>query len=74
MTILIAYLPTPQDAAALDAGFAQARLTSEHVVIVNSPRRGSLVDTGVTTRQGGSTGWGSVRGGPVWGRGRRGRG
>lgn len=45
MTILIAYLPTPQGEAALDAGLAQARLTGEDVVIVNSPKRGSLVDT-----------------------------
>ncbi len=45
MTILIAYLPTPQGEAALDAGLAQARLAGDDVVIVNSPKRGSLVDT-----------------------------
>lgn len=41
MTILIAYLPTPEGAAALTVGFAEARLRGESVVVLNSPVRGS---------------------------------
>lgn len=44
MTILIGYLPTPEGEAALEAGLAEARLRGDGVVVVNSPRRGSLVD------------------------------
>ena len=45
MTIVIGYVPTPPGEAALDAGLAEAARSGEEVVILNSPRRGSTVDT-----------------------------
>lgn len=44
MTILIGYVPTPAGEAALTAGLAEAARSGEEAVIVNSPRRGSVVD------------------------------
>ena len=45
MTIVIGYVPTPVGDAALDAGLAEAAVHGEDVVILNSPRRRSTVDT-----------------------------
>jgi nucleotide-binding universal stress UspA family protein len=45
MTVLIGYVPTPVGEAALAAGLAEAAVRGEDVVILNSPRRGSTVDT-----------------------------
>jgi nucleotide-binding universal stress UspA family protein len=45
MTVLIGYVPTPIGEAALAAGLAEAAVRGEDVVILNSPRRGSTVDT-----------------------------
>lgn len=44
MTILIGYVPTPRGEAALAAGLEEAVARSEEVVLLNSPRRGQLVD------------------------------
>ena len=44
MTIVIGYVPSPVGEAALDAGFAEAAVHGEDVVILNSPRRGATVD------------------------------
>jgi nucleotide-binding universal stress UspA family protein len=44
MTIVIGYVPTPVGEAALQAGIAEAAVHGDHVVILNSPRRGSTVD------------------------------
>lgn len=45
MTVLIGYVPTPVGEAALAAGLAEAAARGEDVVILNSPRKGSTVDT-----------------------------
>lgn len=45
MTVLIGYVPTPVGEAALAAGIAEAAAHGEDAVILNSPRRGSTVDT-----------------------------
>lgn len=45
MTVLIGYVPTPVGEAALAAGIAEAAAHGDDVVILNSPRRGSTVDT-----------------------------
>lgn len=47
MTILIGYVPTPEGEAALEAGLAEAAALGQPAVIVNSPRKGSLVDAEV---------------------------
>ncbi len=44
MTILIGYTPTPQGEAAFDQGLEQAVAAGEDVVVLNSPRRGTMVD------------------------------
>lgn len=44
MTVLIGYVPTPLGEAALAAGLAEAAHHGEDVVLLNSPRRGQLVD------------------------------
>lgn len=44
MTILIGYVPTPVGDAAFDAALAEAAVRGDDVVVLNSPRRGSLVD------------------------------
>jgi nucleotide-binding universal stress UspA family protein len=44
MTILIGYVPTPSGEAAAVAGITEAAAHGEDVVILNSPRRGSIVD------------------------------
>ena len=44
MTVLIGYVPTPIGEAALTHGLAEAAVRGEDVVILNSPRRGSIVD------------------------------
>jgi nucleotide-binding universal stress UspA family protein len=45
MTVLIGYVPTPVGEAALAAGLAEAAAHGEDAVILNSPRRGSTVDS-----------------------------
>lgn len=44
MTILIGYVPTPRGEAALTAGLEEAGARGDEVVLLNSPRRGQLVD------------------------------
>ena len=41
MTVLIAYLPTDEGAAALRVGLAEAALHGQSAVVLNSPKRGS---------------------------------
>jgi nucleotide-binding universal stress UspA family protein len=45
MTVLIGYVPTLGGEAALATGLAEAAAHGDDVVILNSPRRGSTVDT-----------------------------
>lgn len=45
MTVLIGYVPTPVGEAALAAGLAEAAARGDDVVILNSPRKGSTVDS-----------------------------
>ena len=45
MTIVIGYVPTPVGEAALEAGLAEAQARGDDVVILNSPRRRSTVDS-----------------------------
>lgn len=44
MTILIGYVPSREGEAALEAGLSEAAALGQPVVVVNSPRRGSVVD------------------------------
>jgi nucleotide-binding universal stress UspA family protein len=44
MTIVLAYVPTPQGAAALQAAIAEARLRDEHLVVINGTRGDAYVD------------------------------
>jgi nucleotide-binding universal stress UspA family protein len=45
MTILIGYVPTPLGEAAFEHGLEEAAARGDDVVVLNSPRRGSYVDT-----------------------------
>jgi hypothetical protein len=45
VTVLIGYVPTAVGEAALEQGLAEADLTGDEVVILNSPRRGATVDS-----------------------------
>jgi hypothetical protein len=45
VTILIGYVPTAVGEAALEQGLAEAALTGDEVVILNSPRRGATIDS-----------------------------
>jgi nucleotide-binding universal stress UspA family protein len=47
VTVLVAYVPTPEGEAAFTAGLAEARLRSEDLVVLNSPRGGAPVSTDV---------------------------
>lgn len=50
MTVLIGYLPAPEGEAALELGFAEAKLRGTRAVVVNSPRKGA-VDSVTTIQQ-----------------------
>ena len=43
MTVVVAYLPTPEGEAAFAAGLAESERRSEPLVVVNSPRTGAPV-------------------------------
>lgn len=45
MTVLIGFVPTPEGEAALTQGLEMAAALGRPAVIVNSPRRGSTVDS-----------------------------
>lgn len=47
MTILIGYLPAPEGDAALEVGFAEARIRGADAVVVNSPRAAAGGRTGI---------------------------
>jgi nucleotide-binding universal stress UspA family protein len=47
VTVLVAYLPTPEGEAAFAAGLAEADRRSEPLVLVNSPRSGAPVSNTV---------------------------
>lgn len=51
MTILVGYVKTPEGEAALSAGIAEAKLRGSRLVVVNSPRRGALVDDAMLDEQ-----------------------
>ena len=42
MTVVVAYLPTPEGEAAFDAGVAEALRRQEPLLVVNSPRTGEI--------------------------------
>ncbi|MEU1683729.1 universal stress protein [Micromonospora sp. NPDC005707] len=43
MTVLVAYVPTPEGDAALTAGLAEAARRRERLVVLNTPREGAPV-------------------------------
>ena len=47
MTVLVAYLPTPEGDAAFAAAVAEAGRRSERLVVLNTPREGAPVSTAV---------------------------
>ncbi|MEV6287342.1 universal stress protein [Kribbella sp. NPDC051770] len=51
MPIIVGYVPTPEGVAALEAAIAEARLRSQRLVVINSTRGESLVDTRYASAQ-----------------------
>jgi nucleotide-binding universal stress UspA family protein len=49
MSIVVGYVPTPAGEAAVQAAITEARLRGENLLVVNSAREGSLVETTVAT-------------------------
>jgi nucleotide-binding universal stress UspA family protein len=49
MSIVVGYVPTPAGEAAVQAAITEARLRGEDLLVVNSAREGSLVETTVAT-------------------------
>lgn len=49
MSIVVGYVPTPAGEAAVRAAIAEAALRGEDLLVVNSAREGSLVETTVAT-------------------------
>jgi nucleotide-binding universal stress UspA family protein len=47
MTVIVAYLPTPEGEAAFAAGVAESRRRNEPLLLVNSPRTGAPVSNTV---------------------------
>jgi nucleotide-binding universal stress UspA family protein len=51
VTILVGYVNSAEGEAALSAGIAEAKLRGSRLVVVNSPRRGALVDDAMIDEQ-----------------------
>ena len=51
MTIVVGYVPTPAGEAAVQAAITEARLRDEDLLVVNSAREGSVVETTVATTE-----------------------
>lgn len=51
MSIVVGYVPTPAGEAAVQAAITEARLRDEDLLVVNSAREGSLVETTVATTE-----------------------
>ena len=51
MSIVVGYVPTPAGEAAARAAITEAGLRGEDLLIVNSAREGSLVETTVATQE-----------------------
>jgi nucleotide-binding universal stress UspA family protein len=49
MTVLVAYVPTPEGEAAFAAGLAEASRRDEDLVVLNSPRGGAPVSADVAS-------------------------
>ncbi|MFI6426463.1 universal stress protein [Promicromonospora sp. NPDC050880] len=49
MSIVVGYVPTPAGEAAVRAAVAEARLRGEDLLVLNSAREGSLVETTVAS-------------------------
>ena len=49
MTVLVAFLPTPEGEAAFAAGLTEASRRGEDVLLLNSPRGGAPVSTDVAS-------------------------
>ncbi len=47
MTVIVAYLPTPEGEAAFAAGLAESRRRDEPLLVVNSPRTGAPISNTV---------------------------
>ena len=45
MTVLVAYVPTPEGEAAFAVGVAEARRRGEPLLLLNTPREGGMVST-----------------------------
>jgi nucleotide-binding universal stress UspA family protein len=51
MSIVVGYVPTPAGEAAVRAAITEARLRDEDLLVVNSAREGSVVETTVATTE-----------------------
>ena len=51
MSIVVGYVPTPAGEAAVQAAITEARLRDEDLLVVNSAREGSVVETTVATTE-----------------------
>jgi nucleotide-binding universal stress UspA family protein len=49
VTVLVAFLPTPEGEAAFAAGLTEASRRGEHVLLLNSPRGGAPVSSDVAS-------------------------
>ncbi|MBK6885358.1 MAG: universal stress protein [Tetrasphaera sp.] len=52
MSIVVAYMPSPEGEAALDAAIAEAKLRGLRVVVVNATKGDALVDTHYASAEG----------------------
>jgi nucleotide-binding universal stress UspA family protein len=51
MSIVVGYVPTPAGEAAVQAAITEAKLRDEDLLVVNSAREGSVVETTVATTE-----------------------
>ncbi len=51
MTVLVAYVPTPEGEAAFTAAVGEARRRGESLVLLNTPREGGMVSTALAPEE-----------------------
>jgi nucleotide-binding universal stress UspA family protein len=51
VTVLVAYVPTPEGEAAFTAAVAEARRRDESLVLLNTPREGGMVSTALAPEE-----------------------
>ena len=51
MTVLVAYVPTPEGEAAFSAAVAEATRRDEPLVLLNTPREGGVVSTSLASEE-----------------------